>query len=100
MIGILTLFGIIWLFQGIRDYFMTEKFAEEKKGVIEEYKWKYTKGLGKFELAIGVLFIFFDRVVFRYIVGKYSTMLFFVVMILVLIFFAKWSSPYRIKKES
>lgn len=99
MIGILTLFGVIWLLQGIRDYFMTEKFASRKKEIIEEYKWEYTKGLGKFELVIGVLFIFFDRVVFRYVVGKYSAILFFVVMIVILLFFAKWSKHYMIKKE-
>lgn len=99
MIGILTLFGVIWLFQGVRDYFMTEKFANDKKGIIEERKLEYTKGLGKFELAIGVLFVLFDRVVFRYVVGKYSAMLFFIVMIVVMLLFAKWSKPYMIKKE-
>ncbi len=31
MVGILTIFGVIWIFQGIRDFFMTEKFAESKK---------------------------------------------------------------------
>ncbi len=99
MVGILTLFGVIWLFQGVRDYFMTEKFANDKKGIIEERKLEYTKGLGKFELAIGVLFVLFDRIVFRYVVGKYSAMLFFVVMIVVMLLFAKWSKPYMIKKE-
>lgn len=99
MVGILTLFGVIWLFQGVRDYFMTEKFANDKKGIIEERKLEYTKGLGKFELAIGVLFVLFDRIVFRYIVGKYSAMLFFIVMIVVMLLFAKWSKPYMIKKE-
>lgn len=99
MVGILTLFGVIWLFQGVRDYFMTEKFANDKKGIIGERKLEYTKGLGKFELAIGVLFVLFDRVVFRYVVGKYSAMLFFIVMIVAMLLFAKWSKPYMIKKE-
>ena len=47
MIGILTLFGVVWIFQGIRDFFMTEKFADKKKWIIEEKKEEYTKWLGK-----------------------------------------------------
>ena len=99
MIGILTLFGVVWIFQGIRDFFMTEKFAEQKKGIIEEKKEEYTKGLGKIELFIGVLFIAFERIIQRYLVGKYSAILFFAVMIVILIYFSKWSKQYTIKKE-
>lgn len=99
MVGILTIFGVVWIFQGIRDFFMTEKFADKKKGIIEEKKMEYTKGLGKIELFIGVLFIVFERVVQRYLVGKYSAILFFAVMIVILIYFSKWSKQYTIKKE-
>ena len=99
MVGILTIFGVVWIFQGIRDFFMTEKFKKKKKGIIEEKKMEYTKGLGKIELFIGVLFIVFERVVQRYLVGKYSAVLFFAVMIVILIYFSKWSKQYTIKKE-
>lgn len=93
MIGILI--GVVWIFQGIRDFFMTEKFAEQKKGIAEQYKMEYTKGLGKVELLIGALFIFFDRFIARFLEGKYFAMLFFAVMILILICFSKWSKKYQ-----
>ena len=99
MMGILTIFGVIWIFQRIRDYFMTEKFAEQKKGIIEEKKMEYTKGLGKFELLIGVLFILFDRCLIRFLGGKYQAILFFTVMILILICFSKWSKKYQEDKK-
>ena len=99
MVGILTIFGVIWIFQGIRDFFMTEKFAESKKNVLEQYRWEYTKGLVKFELAIGVLFIFFDKVMSRLLVGKYNVILFFVVMILILVCFSKWSKKYMMNSR-
>ena len=99
MVGILTIFGVIWIFQGIRDFFMTEKFAESKKNVLEQYRWEYTKGLGKFELAIGVLFIFFDKVLSRLLIGKYNVILFFVVMILILVCFSKWSKKYMMNSR-
>ncbi len=99
MVGILTIFGVIWIFQGIRDFFMTEKFAESKKNVLEQYRWEYTKGLGKFELAIGALFIFFDKVMSRLLVGKYNVILFFVVMILILVCFSKWSKKYMMNSR-
>ncbi len=73
-----------------KRFFMTEKFAD-KKGIIEEKKEEYTKGLGKIELFIGVLFIAFERIIQRYLVGKYSAILFFAVMIVILIYFSKWS---------
>ncbi len=98
MVGILTIFGVIWIFQGIRDFFMTEKFAENKKGIAPQYKMEYTKGLGKFELLIGVLFILFDKFISRILEGKYNAMLFFAVMILILISFSKWSKQYQEQK--
>lgn len=99
MVGILTIFGVIWIFQGIRDFFMTEKFAETKKNVLEQYRWEYTKGLGKFELAIGVLFIVFDKAISRLLIGKYNAILFFAIMILILVYFSKWSKKYTVKTE-
>lgn len=95
MIRILAIFGIIWLYLGIRDYFFTEKVAFQKKGILEGCHIKYTKGVGKFEILIGVLFLLFDRVIPQIFGREYNVILLFAVMLLILIFFSKWSKQYK-----
>ena len=99
MIGIMTIFGIIWIFNGLRYLFFTEKFLTNMKNVLQSDQFEYTKGMGKFEIGIGICFLLFDKVIPSLVGAKYSVILLMIVVMAVLFYFNKWNRSYTDRKK-
>ncbi len=99
MAGIMTIFGVIWIFNGVRYFFFTEKFSVNMKNILEEDRLEYTKGMGKFQIGIGICFLLFDKAIPSLVGSKYSFLLLIAVVLAVLFYFNQWNRNYTNKKS-
>ena len=95
----MTIFGIIWIFNGLRYLFFTEKFLTNMKNVLQRDQFEYTKGMGKFETSCTICFLLFDKVIPSLVGAKYSVILLMIVVMAVLFYFNKWNRSYTDRKK-